>query len=47
MMKRTLNFFLRIFLRTCKTVSTKPCINRESNRSISQFIYTVIVVAQK
>ena len=44
-MKRTLKTMLRTILRTCKKVPRKTYINIESNRSISQFIYTVIVVA--
>ena len=31
-------------MKTCKTVSIKPCINREDKSKISQFSYTVIVV---
>ena len=44
MMKRTLKTFIRIVLRTCKTVPRKPCINREANIKSSQFIYSVTVV---
>ena len=44
MTKRTLNFFLRIFLRTCKTVSRKPCMNREDKSKITHFSYTFILI---
>ena len=37
---------MRIVLRTCKTVSIKPCINREYNSKISYFSYIVIVVSR-
>ena len=45
-MKRKLITVLIIFLRTCKTVSIKPCINREDKRKSSKFSYKVIVVTQ-
>ena len=38
---------LGIVLRTCKTVSIKPCINRLDKSKISQFSYKVIFVARK
>ena len=38
-MKITLKTVLRIFLRTCKTVSRKLCINREDKSKTSQFSY--------
>ena len=43
----TLKFFLRMFLRTCETVSVKLCINREDKIMSSKFIYTVIFVTRK
>ena len=46
-MKVTLKTVLRIFLRTYKTLSRKPCITRENMSNISQLSYTVIVVAIK
>ena len=45
--KRTLKTFLIIFLRTCKTVSRKICINREDKSKSSQFSYIDIVVTIK
>ena len=44
MVNRALKTFLRMFLKTCKTVSIKLCINREGKINISQFSYTFIVV---
>ena len=44
LMKRELKKFLRMVLRTLKTVPRKPCINREANIKSSQFIYSVTVV---
>ena len=44
MMKITVKTVLWIVLITCKTVSRKPCINREDNIKISQFNYTAIVL---
>ena len=35
MTERTLKTALRIFLRTCKTLSRKPCMNRESTNKVS------------
>ena len=35
---------IRIFLRTYKTAKRKPCINKEANRKISKFSYSVTVV---
>ena len=46
MIKRKLEKILRIFLRTCKTVLRKPCINREDKSECSQFNYTVIVLTR-
>ena len=46
MTKRTLRTVLIIVLRTCITVSRKPCINREDNIKISQFSYKAIVVTR-
>ena len=46
MMKITLKTVLNFFLRTRKTVSRKPCINRDNKSKISQFICTVIVVTR-
>ena len=43
--KRTLKTILIIVLRTCKTVSRKPYINRQDNSKISQFSYSVTVVS--
>ena len=43
-LKRALKTVLRIFMRTCKAISRKPCINRESKIKSLQFSYTVIVV---
>ena len=43
-MKRTLKTFLIIVMRTCKTLSRKPCINREDKSKRSQLSYTYIVV---
>ena len=42
-MRVTLKSFIRTVLRTCKTVSIKPFINREDKIENSQFIYTDIV----
>ena len=47
MMKRTLKNVLRTALKTCKSVSRKPCINREDESERSQFIYTAIFVIIK
>ena len=44
LMKTTLKTVLRIVLRTCKTVSRRPFINREAKIKISQFSYLVTVV---
>ena len=44
MTKMNLKNVLRMFLRTYKTVSIKPCKNREDKSKISQFSYTVIFV---
>ena len=44
--KESFKTVLRIFLRTCETVSRKPCINRESKSRSSQFSYAVIVVTR-
>ena len=43
LMKITMKTVLRIFIRTCKTVSRKSCINIESKSKSSKFIYTDIV----
>ena len=43
MLRRTLKTVLRIFLRTCKTVSIKTFINREDKSKRSKFSYTAIV----
>ena len=43
LMKITLKNVLRIVLRTCKTVSRKPCINIEDKNESPQFSYTYIV----
>ena len=42
--ERTFKTVLRMFLRTCRTVSRKPCINREANIKSSQFSYIVVVI---
>ena len=47
MMKITLKPVLIFFLRTCKTVSREPFINREIMIRISQFCFTAIVVTRK
>ena len=46
MMKTTLKTVLVIFLKTCKTMSIKPCINRQDKSYRSQFVYTDIVVTR-
>ena len=42
--EKRIDYLFRLFLRTCKTVSRKPCINRVDKMKISQFSYTTIVV---
>ena len=44
MMKITLKTVLIIVLRACKTVSIKPCINREDKSTISPISYVAIFV---
>ena len=46
-MKITLKTVLIIVLGTCKTVSRKPCINREDKSMSSKFSYASIVLTRK
>ena len=46
MIKRTLITVPIIVLIKCKTVSRKPCINREDKSERSQFIFTDILVTR-
>ena len=46
MVKILLKTVLAIFLKTCKTVSIKPCINREDKSNSSQFSYTDIFLTK-
>ena len=45
-MKRTLKTVLRMVMRTYKTVSIKPCINREDKSTISPISYVAIFVTR-
>ena len=42
--KKGLQYVIRILLRTCKAVSRKPYINRESKSRRSQFSESITVV---
>ena len=44
MMKRTLKTVLSIVLRTCKTLSRKPCMNRESTNKVSNKFLNKIII---